>query len=225
VPAPETTLQHTTRYERSSLDCLFVISPESDVDLTVLRSQWSTMITRPEISLDRQRLIAAAFLQLNEDGLEGLSMRRLATRLGVQAPALYWHVGDKAELLGLMARDIYAAAYAGVPTASEWREWLRYFGHSLRKSFASHRDGARLCAVARPPSPTDAAVHASSIAAPLKRLGLGEREALTCQASVISFTLGWATFEANGPMRDFLRQMMDFDATFSSGLDALVSGL
>ena len=175
--------------------------------------------------LDRGRLVAAAFAQLEDDGLEGLSMRRLAARLGVQAPALYWHVGDKAELLGLMARDIYAAAHAQVPHAADWQEWLRLFGRALRRSFASHRDGARLCSIARPPSASDPAAHADRIAAPLARLGLAEQRALVCQATVISFTLGWESFEANGPMRDFLRQMMDFDATFEQGLDALVSGL
>jgi len=183
-------------------------------------------MARPEsAALDRHVLVQAAFAQLEEDGLEGLSMRRLAARLGVQAPALYWHVGDKAELLGLMARDIYAAAYAEVPTASDWSLWLRLFGRALRASFASHRDGARLCSVARPPPASDPAAHAGMIAAPLTSLGLAEKHALSCQAAVISFTLGWESFEANGPMRDFLCQIMDFDATFESGLDALVNGL
>jgi TetR/AcrR family tetracycline transcriptional repressor len=176
-------------------------------------------------TLDRDRLIEAAFAQLEEDGLEGLSMRRLAARLNVQAPALYWHIGDKAELLGLMAHDIYGAAYAQVPTASDWREWLRRFGRALRISFGSHRDGARLCSIAKPPPVSDPAAQADRIAAPLTSLGLAEKDALTYQAAVISFALGWESFEANGPMRDFLRQIMDFDASFTVGLDALVSGL
>lgn len=175
--------------------------------------------------LDLTRLIAAAFAQLEEDGLEGLSMRRLAVRLGVQAPALYWHLGDKAELLGLMARDIYGAAYADVQDADDWRDWLRRYGQALRASFARHRDGARLCSVARPPVATDPARQAEAIAAPLTALGLTLPRALAAQAAVISFVLGWELYEANGPMRHFLRSIMDFDATFESGLDALLRGL
>ena len=178
-----------------------------------------------EASLDRPQLVAAAFLQLEEDGLDGLSMRRLAARVNVQAPALYWHFGDKAELLGLMAREIYDTAYAAVPPAKDWSEWLVLFGRALRRSFSSHRDGARLCSASRPALGSDAATRAAQLAAPLTRLGLDEKRALACQATVISFTLGWELFEANGPMRDFLRQMMDFDATFESGLGALVRGL
>ena len=182
------------------------------------------MARRLNPNLDRDKLVAAAFEQLEEDGLDGLSMRRLAARLDVQAPALYWHVGDKAELLGLMARDIYASAYANTASAADWRDWLVRFGHALRAIFARHRDGALLCATARPPAQTDPAGHADRIAAPLLSLGLDQGQALACQASVISFTLGWAAFEANGPMHDFLDRMMDFDASFAFGLDALVAG-
>lgn len=182
------------------------------------------MARRVEPALDRDKLVAAAFAQLEEDGLEGLSMRRLAARLGVQAPALYWHLGDKAELLGLMARDIYATAYGTTASAPGWREWLRQFGHALRAIFAAHRDGAMLCATARPPSPSDPEGHADKIAAALVSLGLERSQAIAFQASVISFTLGWAAFEANGPMHDFLDRILDFDVSFALGLDALVAG-
>lgn len=183
------------------------------------------MVQRSMPSLTRDQIVAQAFILLEEEGLERLSMRRLASKLKVQAPALYWHVADKAELLGMMSRDIYGAAYAGVGAAEDWRGWLRQFGRTLHASFAAHRDGARLCAIARPSSPVDVPAHASRIAAPLAVFGLDAKQALAHQAAVISFTLGWTTFETNGPMRDFLRQMMDFDATFTIGLDALVSGL
>lgn len=174
-------------------------------------------------AIDRDRLIAAAFAQLEEDGLDGLSMRRLAARLGVQAPALYWHVADKAELLGLMARDIYAPAYA-VPAATDWRGWLFGFGRALRAAFAAHRDGARLCASAPAPGDRDIAAHADRIAAPLVALGLDRARAVSFEASVISFALGWASFEANGPMHDYLDEMLNFDESFEVGLTALVHG-
>jgi TetR/AcrR family tetracycline transcriptional repressor len=182
------------------------------------------MRNRSQPAIDIDRLIAAGFDQLEEDGLDSVSMRRLADRLGVQAPALYWHVSDKAELLGLMAREIYAEAFETMPNASNWREWLQLYGMTLRRTYAKHRDGARLCAVATPASAVDPVTHANHVAAPLMSLGLGKREALSFQASVISLTIGWATFEANGPMHQFLDQMLDFDESFALGLDALVRG-
>ena len=182
------------------------------------------MVQRTRPLLDRKRLIAAAFEQLEEDGLERLSMRRVAARLGVQAPALYWHFGDKAELLGLMARDIYAAGYAGVPSAADWRSWLIQFGHALRRSFGAHRDGASLCARVRPPPSSDPTSYGERLAAPLVALGLDPNRALSFQSSVISYTLGWAAFEANGPMHEFLERMLAFEDSYSAGLHALVRG-
>jgi len=175
--------------------------------------------------LDRDRLIAAAFAVLEQEGLDGLSMRRLATQLGVQAPALYWHVDDKAALLGMMARDIYAAAYAACPGSRDWRAWLRQFGGALRAQFAAYRDGARLCALATPAAGADPERQATNIAAPLVALGLDRPAALAFQAVVISYALGWSMFEANGPMHDFLDRMMPFDESFTIGLEAIVGGL
>ena len=183
------------------------------------------MKPRAALVIDRDRLVAAAFAQLEQDGLDGLSMRALAARLGVQAPALYWHLGDKAELLGLMARDIYASAYAALADEADWRQWLIAFGRGLRDSFARHRDGARLCAIAQPPGAEDVAAHAAHIAAPLIALGLDQGRALAFQACVISFALGWASFAANGPMHAFLDEMIDFETSFEMGLAALVCGL
>lgn len=182
------------------------------------------MASRSAPSLDVNRLVSVAFEQLEDEGLDAVSMRRLAARLGVQAPAIYWHVTDKAELLGLMANRIYSAAYGAVAPTQSWRTWLRLLGFALRQSFAAHRDGARLCAIARPPAESDPAISARRIAQPLMELGLAQEQALSFQASVISFSLGWATFEANGPMHGFLSRMMDFDEIFEAGLNALVGG-
>lgn len=181
--------------------------------------------SRPRQQLDKDRLISAAFTVLERDGLDKLSMRPLAAEFGVQAPALYWHIGDKAELLRLMAVSIYAQAYAGVGEQGDWRSWLLGFGRSLRRAFAGHRDGARLCAMAKgPDAPVDISAHARNIAAPLVALGLSQQRALSCEASVISFALGWASFEANGSMHLYLDEMLSFDDSFEMGLTALVRG-
>ena len=50
--------------------------------------------------LSRETVIRAALDLLNEVGVDGLSTRRLAERLGVQQPALYWHFKNKRELRG-----------------------------------------------------------------------------------------------------------------------------
>ncbi len=172
--------------------------------------------------IDRGGIVEAGFALIETGGLDALTMRDVAARLGVQAPALYWHVANKADLIALMAGRIHADARAGVDDAADWRDWLIRFGRGLRRAFGTHRDGARLCAIAPPLA--DPAGAAAAIAAPLVARGLTRAQAITYQASVISLTLGWALYEENGPMHAFLAEMMDVGAAYEAGLAALVAG-
>ncbi|MBY6270109.1 TetR family transcriptional regulator, partial [Parageobacillus thermoglucosidasius] len=51
------------------------------------------------MALRKEQIIEEALQLLNESGLEGVTLRKLAKRLGVQAPALYWHFNNKAALV------------------------------------------------------------------------------------------------------------------------------
>jgi len=100
--------------------------------------------------LSREVLIETGLRLLDEVGLEGLTVRRLATELGVQSPALYWHIRTKQELLDGMADAIIQGAGMGPPRDGEsWQEWLRRRARGYRRSLLAHRDGARVVASAR----------------------------------------------------------------------------
>ncbi|MEV0234146.1 TetR/AcrR family transcriptional regulator C-terminal domain-containing protein [Nonomuraea sp. NPDC050786] len=101
--------------------------------------------TRP--GLTRQTLIETALRLLDEVGLEGLTVRRLAAELGVQSPALYWHIRSKQELLDGMADAVILAAGMGPPHHGEaWQDWLARRARAFRQSLLAHRDGARIVA-------------------------------------------------------------------------------
>ena len=104
------------------------------------------------MGLDREQVIKAAIDLLGEVGLDGLSLRRLATKLGVQAPALYWHFKNKQELLDQMAETILAPNLTAEPPAraEDWAEWVADRARELRDSLNRHRDGAMLAASTRP---------------------------------------------------------------------------
>jgi AcrR family transcriptional regulator len=100
--------------------------------------------------LTRQTIIQTALGLLDQVGLEGLTVRRLAAELGVQSPALYWHLRSKEELLDGMADAITVAAGMGPPRADEsWQHWLTRRARAYRRSLLAHRDGARIVANAR----------------------------------------------------------------------------
>jgi AcrR family transcriptional regulator len=99
--------------------------------------------------LTRDVLIEAGLKLLDEVGLDGLTVRRLAAELGVQSPALYWHIRTKQELLDGMANAIILRAGMGPPRPGEtWQEWLTRRAWAYRRSLLASRDGARVVASA-----------------------------------------------------------------------------
>jgi TetR/AcrR family transcriptional regulator, tetracycline repressor protein len=109
--------------------------------------------TRPRPRLDLDQLVQAAIGLLDDEGLDGLTTRGLAARLGVQSPALYWYVRNKGELLDLVADAICAPALessAALTAGLGWREQAAAGLRLYRDVLRSHRDAPRLLAE-RPP--------------------------------------------------------------------------
>ncbi|MER7009610.1 TetR/AcrR family transcriptional regulator C-terminal domain-containing protein [Dactylosporangium sp. NPDC000555] len=95
-------------------------------------------------------VIARAGLELlAETGLDGLTMRLVADRLGVRAPTLYWHVKNKQHLLDAMAAVMFAESIEGLEApwrAEPWPDWLAARARNLRRVLLRYRDGARVFA-------------------------------------------------------------------------------
>jgi AcrR family transcriptional regulator len=93
--------------------------------------------------LSRERLVEAALVLVQDEGLDGLSMRALADRLDVKAASIYWHVRDRRELLELLAESILESVRRP-RTASGWRAAVVAISTALAEQVAAHRDAARI---------------------------------------------------------------------------------
>ena len=102
--------------------------------------------------LDRAQIVRAALALLDEVGLDDLTMRRLAEKLGVKAASLYRHVRHKEELLVLLADEISGEIPVVEPRGS-WKEQLVEMARNVRRGLLAHRDGARLLASTAPSGP------------------------------------------------------------------------
>jgi len=103
----------------------------------------------------RERIVAVALELLDEGGLDGLTLRRLAERLGIRAPTLYWHVRDKRELLDLLAGAILEealAAWREPQPGQPWWDWLTARARVMRAALLAHRDSALVVSGNRPTS-------------------------------------------------------------------------
>ncbi|WP_040790852.1 TetR/AcrR family transcriptional regulator C-terminal domain-containing protein [Nocardia paucivorans] len=96
--------------------------------------------------ITREQIVAAALELLDEQGMDALTVRALAARLEVKAPALYWHVRNKQELLDEMATFVMRRvvdALAAIPRGG-WREDMAAYARVLRSEYLRYRDGARI---------------------------------------------------------------------------------
>jgi AcrR family transcriptional regulator len=87
--------------------------------------------------LSRDRVLMAAVQLADDEGLAGVSMRRLAQRLGVVPMALYKHVADKDELLDGMV-DVVIDRFAAPDPALGWKDRVRQQLLAARGAVLSH---------------------------------------------------------------------------------------
>jgi TetR/AcrR family transcriptional regulator, tetracycline repressor protein len=169
--------------------------------------------------LTRANVVTAALDLLDEVGIDAMSTRRLAQRLGVEQPALYWHFKNKAALLNAMAdaaMSPHAAADLPVPS-EDWAEWFTENTRSFRRTLLARRDGARLHGGSLP-ADTDRVRIAHKIAF-LVGAGFGEADASAALLAAGRFTVGSVLEEQANPAQ------LDHDAAFDAGLRLIVDGL
>lgn len=97
-------------------------------------------------AIARENIIEAAFDVLDEAGIEGVTLRKVACALGIRAPSLYWHFKSKQALVDAMADALIRDVALDVPEGQPWRQTLATIARQFRRSFKAHRDGARVYA-------------------------------------------------------------------------------
>lgn len=87
--------------------------------------------------LSRERVLAAALALVDAEGLAGLSMRRLAAVLHVEAMSLYHHVRDKGDLLSGLV-DVVLSRIAPPDPSRPWSERVEAVALGLYRALVAH---------------------------------------------------------------------------------------
>jgi TetR/AcrR family tetracycline transcriptional repressor len=148
------------------------------------------------VALERDEVVRVALDLLDEVGLNGLSLRKLAARLGVQAPTLYWHFKNKQDLIDEMAARMMAATPLPPPEQAVWDQWLSWMARNMRAAMLAHRDGALLHAAARLSEGGWNAVEA--IIAMLRAAGFSKEDGMHGLGVLTDYVLGAAIEEQTG---------------------------
>ncbi len=119
-------------------------------------------------------IVAAAIEVLDEAGFAGLSMRRVAGRLGTGAASLYAHVSGREELLELVFDALVGQVKLETPDPARWREQVHRLLRDLRDVLASHTDAA-LAGLGRVPTSPQTLAAAEVLTGVLRAGGLSDR--------------------------------------------------
>lgn len=99
---------------------------------------------RPSAPLiNKSTTIEAALSIIDADGIEALSLPRLARELNVRAPSLYHHFANKDEILADVARAVIAkTVFPRKPATNDWAEWFTQLSLNFRSAVLRHRNAA-----------------------------------------------------------------------------------
>lgn len=190
--------------------------------------------------LTRDKVLRAAVELVDEQGLEGLSMRRLGERLGVEAMSLYHHVRDKQDLLN----GVHGAILEEVerpPARGTWRQRLRALGLSFRAVLGRHRRALPLFATRPAVAPSSLRAVEDCLAI-LAEAGFAPREQLRAFHGLVGFVVGisllhygfedaaYGEFSLDPSELPHLGRALsaldwDQEGEFAFGLDAFLAGL
>ena len=197
-------------------------------------------------TLTRERVLEEALDLMDREGLEAVTMRRLAGDLRVTPMALYNHIRSKKDLLGSIAEYLTAKIDFDCD-APDWSERILICFRRLREACLAHRSAVRLMesleiappAVFRPMEITLAA---------LDEAGVTGEDAVRTYFLLMNFTMGQISYEVRGPFegldpsqalagkrlegaefahiqRSVRSSEWDFDSAFEFGLSVILRGV
>jgi TetR/AcrR family tetracycline transcriptional repressor len=214
---------------------------------------WPTRRSLPRPQISEDAVVDAALALLDEGGLDAVTMRAVAQRLGVTAPTVYWHVESKDGLFDRLFDRL--CGEVPLPTTGSWRLRLTTLATNTRAVFAAHRDSAKIAIGRFPLGPHGLNVTETALAA-LAQAGLDTDTAAHAAFLFFSYITSFAYQETILPapsligtrsdalthVRDYLAGLSteDFphltasatalstnglDRRFTFGLNALLTGI
>ncbi|MDH3296108.1 MAG: TetR/AcrR family transcriptional regulator C-terminal domain-containing protein [Acidimicrobiia bacterium] len=209
--------------------------------------------SRSRTGLSRGRVIDGAVALADRIGIDPLTIRKLATELGVRPMTIYHYVDNKDDIIDGMVDAVFAEIERP-PVDLEWTEAMRIRCRSARRVLARHPWATALMETRTNPGPATLGHHDAVIAC-LRRAGMDWPLLATAYASIDAYVYGFALQEAGLPfeteaeaaevatvmmehfpveafpnlaaftMEHVLQPGYNFAAEFDTGLDLVLDGL
>jgi AcrR family transcriptional regulator len=150
-----------------------------------------------DAGLSKQRVVVEAVQLADRDGVDGLSMRRLAGALGAGAMSLYHYVANKEELLDAMIDAVFEEIELP-PEDADWQSAMRRRAVSARQVLARHPWAIGLMESRTSPGPANLRHH-EAVTACLRKAGFSVSLATHANWLIDSLVYGYALQEASLP--------------------------
>ena len=205
-------------------------------------------------SLTRERVLRAAVKLADAGGFDSLSMRKLASELGVEAMSLYNHVANKEEILDGLVDIVFGEIEFPDPGETDWRTAMRQRAVSVREALNRHPWAVGLMEGRMRPGPATVRNH-NAVMGCLREAGFSFRDAVHAYSVMDAYIYGFALQERELPFetpeesaqviasqRQHVPEMdqypylvelaaelakagYDYDSEFEFGLDLILDGI
>ena len=126
------------------------VNPDQAEAISALKHAASLIWTRPERvhqerpELSREQIVRVALELADTEGIDAISLRRIAARLQVSAMALYWYIERKEDVFELMIDAAYGEVPPPEPGSQDWRSQLQEMAVQVRAMMNRHPWSASL---------------------------------------------------------------------------------
>ena len=189
------------------------------------------------------RIVCSALELIDNEGLDALTMRQLASSLKLQLPAIYRVFANKQAILDQVAETVLKRALPDDLDTSTWGNEAMALAISLRHAILSQRDGARIVG-GRYTAHKNTLAFADRLVGVMERAGFEGELALWATTTVFCYVLG-ETLEQQGASAGAVEslgelveqhvyphlfatptdQLVNFDDRFEFGLKIIIGGL
>lgn len=151
---------------------------------------------KPRGSLSKQAILDAAKQLLHNEGIEALSIRKIANQLGAGTMSIYNHYPNKQDIVFDLVSDFVKRAHQSAPLEKEWRTWLKHTFLNIYQASISEPEYLTLMLGSNNIGTASLDIFEDSLAC-LLASGFSPKQAAIAFHQLLSFCLGAAMLQVN----------------------------
>jgi TetR/AcrR family tetracycline transcriptional repressor len=148
-----------------------------------------------EKSLSLEAILAATTAYVDRHGLESLTMRALATEMGVYPTAIYWYVGSKSRLTSLAAGQLVGDLRLARAEDETWQDWLVSTAQAMRAAIHRHPNFATVIGSQISADISSSTPFVEALLGVLYSAGFDDDEVVDVYNVFVGAVFGWVSIE------------------------------